>query len=410
MTLELRQPGRQAALGFILATVFLDALSFGLVFPILPRLTLELAHGDNALAAQVVGLVAGAWALMNFFAAPVLGVISDRFGRRPVILISTFGYALDLMVMALAPSLGWLVFGRMLSGVTAASTSTASAYLADITPPDQRARRFGLFGGVYAAGMILGPAAGGLLGEIGPRAPFWAAAGLAALGWLYGLLVLPESLPPERRTPIAWRNANPIRSLGILVRDKGLLGLAGVATLMQLASTSANSLFVLYAGYRYGWSSGQVGLMLMAFSAGNILVMSIMTPWIVTRRGERITVLWGLGFSAAGFAAIGLAATSLQFCAGTVVVCLGSMCGPALQALETEQVDPAEQGRLQGALGGVAALTGMVGPIVFTQIYARSVAAGTPPAWSGLALLIGAALLLAALALAYAVARRTART
>lgn len=158
MTPEAPPQRRQAALGFILATVFLDALSFGLVFPILPRLTLELAHGNNALAAQVVGLVGGAWALMNFFAAPVLGVISDRFGRRPVILISTFGYALDLMVMALAPNLVWLVIGRMLSGITAASTSTASAYLADITPAEERARRFGLFGGVYAAGMILGPA------------------------------------------------------------------------------------------------------------------------------------------------------------------------------------------------------------------------------------------------------------
>jgi DHA1 family tetracycline resistance protein-like MFS transporter len=400
-----REPGRQAALGFILASVALDAVSSGLVFPVLPRLVLQLSAGDDVLAARTVGLIAGAWALMNFLGAPVLGAISDRFGRRPVLLISTFGLSLDLVITALAPNLAWLFVARLLSGLTAASSATASAYLADITPPDRRAQRFGLFSAVYGAGMILGPAIGGLLGEISPRAPFWAAAALTGLGWLYGLLVLPESLPPERRARISWRAANPVKSFGVLAADKVLLGLAGVTGLMMVAFQAANTLFVLYAGRRYGWGSAEMGLLLMAFSAGNILVMALIAPRLVPRIGERTTLLVGFALSTVGFVGLGLARTSLEFCIACVPTCLGNMSGPPLQALESRRVDEAQQGRLQGALSGIVALSTLVGPIAFTQIYALSVRRGAAPAASGLALLVGAVLLMAAFALSFIVTR-----
>jgi len=398
------RPTHTAALGFVLANVFLDSLSLGLIFPIVPKLVLTLTGGDVAAAARVFGLMAGSWALMNFIASPVLGALSDRFGRRPVILISAFGFSLDLMVMALAPTVAWLFVGRLVSGLTAASYSAAAAYLADVTPPDQRARRFGLFSGIYATGMIFGPAFGGALGEISPRAPFFAAAGLAALGWLYGLIILPESLPPELRTITAWHAANPVQSFGILGKDRSLLGFAGVAFLTQLGSSAANTVFVLYTGFRYHWTSVDVGLLLMGFGAGNILTMSIIAPRLVERFGERSTLLIGLTTSAIGFAGFGLATTGRQFCFACIPACFGNVSGPPLQALQTRRVGPTEQGRLQGALSGVAALTGLVGPIFFTQVFAWSVTLGSVPARSGLAFLIGAGLMAAAWTIAFALA------
>lgn len=371
-----------------------------------------LSGGDMVGAARVFGLMAGAWASMNFIASPILGALSDRYGRRRVILISAFGFSLDLLIMALAPTITWLFIGRAVSGLTAASYSAAAAYLADVTPPDQRARRFGWLSAVYATGMILGPAVGGALGEISPRAPFYAAAGLAALGWVYGLVVLPKSLPLELRTKVAWHSANPVRSFGILARDNGLLGLAGVQLLIQLASTAANTVFVLYAGFRYHWTSVDVGLLLMGFGAGNILVTGLIAPRLVERVGERATLLVGLVIAAISFSGLGLATTGLQFCVASILSCLGNVCGPPLQALETRRVGPTEQGRLQGALNGVTALSALAGPIFFSQVFAWSVAAGATPARSGTALLIGAGLMTIALPIAFALARppESART
>lgn len=398
-------PSRPPAFGFILASVFLDALSFGLIFPILPRLILGLAGHDTAYAARMFGLMTAAWSLMNFVASPVLGALSDRFGRRPVLLISTFGLAIDFLVMGLAPNVAWLFAGRAMSGLTAASFSAASAYLADTTPPEDRARRFGLFFAVHGAGFILGPATGGLLAAITPRAPFFAAAGLAALGWLYGLLILPESLAPELRTRTPWRHANPFRAFGILARDGGLLGLAAVGTLIQLGAGAVNITFVLYTAHRYHWSAAQTGLLLTVFAGGNILVMGLMAPALARRIGERATLLWGVALSAIGFVALGLAPAGLVFCLACVPTCLGNMCAPPLRSLQTQRVASTEQGRLQGALSSLQALTGLVGPIFFTQLFAWSIAPGSAMAMSGFSLLIAAALMAAALPSAIAAAR-----
>jgi len=402
---EARAATRPPAFGFILASIFLDALSFGLVFPILPRLILGLTGGDTGHAARLFGLMAAAWSLMNFIASPVLGALSDRFGRRPVILISTFGLAIDFLVMALAPNVAWLFVGRAMSGLTAASYSAAAAYLADTTPPDQRARRFGLFSAVYGAGIILGPAAGGLLAGIIPRAPFFAAAGLAALGWLYGLFILPESLPPELRARTPWRSANPVRALGILAKDRGLLGLSVVGTLLQLSAQAVNIVFVLYTAHRYGWRAPQAGLLLTVFAGGNILVMGVLAPRLSQRIGERTTLLCGVALSVIGFVGLGLAPSSLAFCLACVPTCLGNMCGPPLQALQTRRVGPSEQGRLQGALSALVAFNGLIGPIFFTQVFAWSISPGSAIGLSGASLLIAAVLMAMALPCAVAVVR-----
>jgi DHA1 family tetracycline resistance protein-like MFS transporter len=398
-------PSRPPAFAFILASIFLDALSFGLIFPILPRLILGLAGHDTAYAARMFGLMTAAWSLMNFIASPVLGALSDRFGRRPVLLISTFGLAIDFLIMGLAPNVAWLFAGRALSGLTAASFSTASAYLADTTPPDQRARRFGLFFAVHGSGFILGPAAGGLLAAIAPRAPFFAAAGLAALGWLYGFLILPESLAPALRTRTPWASANPFRAFGILARDGGLLGLAAVGTLIQLGAGAVNIVFVLYTAHRYHWGTAQTGLLLTSFAGGNILVMGVIAPALGRWIGERATLLWGVALSAIGFVALGLAPVGVAFCLACAPTCLGNICAPPLRSLQTQRVGPTEQGRLQGALSSLQALTGLVGPIFFTQLFAWSISPGSSMGMSGFSLLVAAALMAAALPCAIAVAR-----
>ena len=370
-----------------------DALSFGLILPLLPRLILELSGGSSGDAARAVGVIAAIWAAMNFLAAPVLGVLSDRFGRRPVILISAFGFSADLAVMALAPSLGWLFLGRAISGVTAASNATAAAYIADITPPEQRAQRFGLFSATYGAGMILGPAVGGLIGAADPRAPFWLASAVALGGAFYGLFVLPESLPRERRGEVSWRAAIPVTSYGLLLRDKALAGLAGTSFLMQFAAQTANNIFVLYTAYRYGWSTRDVGLLLMFFSAGNMLVQAVIAPRLATTIGPWRTMFLGTALSAAGLIAGGSSATGLGFCLASVALCLGNMFGAALQALCTARVGPEEQGRLQGALSSQAAIATMAGPLIFTQVYAWSVSTPGAPGGPGLALICGGALM-----------------
>lgn len=391
---------RRAAFGFIVATGFLDSLSFGLIFPVLPRLVMDVTGEGTAAAARWFGIMAGGWALANFFAAPLLGALSDRFGRRPVLVVSAFGFAADLVVMALAPSVAWLVAGRIISGFTAGNFAAASAYIADITEPQRRAARFGVFGAVYGAGMVLGPAFGGLLGQIGPRAPFWVAAALAGAMALYGLLVLPESLPREKRGPM--RGLNPFAPFGVLMQP-GQPRLALITILLALAGTSANTIFVLYVDYRYGWGVAEAGLLLTIYSAGTILVMGLVTPRMVRWAGEWFVMVAGLTLSTVGFAALALAGTPFLFALACVPTCVGNMCGPPLRALHTNLVSETEQGRLQGALGGLQALAGLVGPVVFTQMFAISIAA--PQGSPGFALLMGSGLLAIAIAVALTVPR-----
>jgi DHA1 family tetracycline resistance protein-like MFS transporter len=297
--------------------------------------------------------------------------------------------------MALAPSVAWLIVGRLISGVTAGNYAAASAYVADITEPDRRAARFGVFAATFGAGMILGPAVGGFLGHFSPRAPFWAAAALAFAMWLYGLLVLPESLPPERRGAV--RGLNPFAPFAVL-RTRGLPSLAAIGTLVALAATSANTLFVLYVAHRFGWGSAETGLLLTTYSAGNILVMGVIAPQMARRAGERPTMVAGLALATVGYAGLALAPTPFLFCLACIPACLGNMCAPPLRAMQTRLVSETEQGRLQGALGGLVALAALVGPIAFTQLFAWTIA--QPGGQGGGALLLGAGLLAAATVIA----------
>ena len=393
-------PVRNAAVAFIFVTILLDMFALGLIMPILPKLVESFVDNDTASAARIFGLFGTAWAAMQFIFSPILGGLSDRFGRRPVVLLSNFGLALDYVLMALAPSLIWLFIGRVISGITSASVSTAFAYIADITPPERRATVFGKVGAAFGAGFIVGPAIGGLLGHADPRLPFWVAAGLSFANTLYGLLVLPESLPLERRSPFRWKSANPLGALKLLRTDRVLAGLSIANFVAQLAHVVLPSTFVLYATYRYGWNTRTVGLTLALVGVCAMVVQGAGIGPIVRRIGERRALLLGLGCGAIGFLIFGAAPTGPLFWLGIPVMALWGLAGAATQALMTQLVAPDQQGQLQGATTSVQSVSQLVGPFLFTLIFAYFIGAQAPLQLPGAPFLLASALLVLALAIA----------
>jgi len=389
-----------SAVAFIFVTILLDMFALGLIMPILPKLVESFVDNDTASAARIFGLFGTAWALMQFVFSPILGGLSDRFGRRPVVLLSNFGLGLDYVLMALAPSLIWLFIGRVISGITSASVSTAFAYIADMTPPERRAAVFGKVGAAFGAGFILGPAIGGLLGGIDPRLPFWVAAGLSFANTLYGLLILPESLPRDRRSPFRWKSANPLGALHLLRTDRVLAGLSITNFFAQLAHVVLPSTFVLYATYRYGWDTRTVGLTLAMVGICAMAVQGAGIGPIVRRIGERRALLLGLGCGAAGFLIFGAAPTGPLFWLGIPVMALWGITGAATQALMTRLVAPDQQGQLQGATASVQSVSQLLGPFLFTLIFAYFIGAQAPLKLPGAPFLLASALLVLALVIA----------
>ncbi len=388
---------RQAAFIFIFITILLDMLALGIIMPILPKLVESFVDNDTSSAARIFGLFGTAFAAMQFVFSPILGALSDRFGRRPVVLASNFGLACDYMLMAWAPSLIWLFVGRLLSGATAASISTAFAYLADITPPEKRAGVFGKVGAAFGAGFVIGPALGGLLGQIDLHLPFWVAASLGLANTLYGLLVLPESLPIERRSSFRWRNANPVGALSLLASKPGLLGLAGVNFLAQLAHTVLPSVYVLFAAFRYGWSELAIGLSLALVGLASIVTRWFVVGPVVRRFGERRSILIGYAAGVAGFLILALEPNAGLAMIGIVPLALWSIAEPAMQGTMTRQVGPQEQGRLQGATASVQSIAQLMGPFLFTLTFAYFISAGAPMILPGAPFLLAAALLASAM-------------
>jgi DHA1 family tetracycline resistance protein-like MFS transporter len=396
---------RGGAVAFIFVTILLDMFALGMIMPILPKLVESFVDNDTVSAARIFGLFGTAWALMQLFFSPILGGLSDRFGRRPVVLLSNFGLAFDYVLMALAPSLTWLFVGRVISGITSASVSTAFAYIADITPPERRAAVFGKIGAAFGAGFILGPAIGGLLGGFDPRLPFWVAAALSFANALYGLLILPESLPRDRRSPFRWKRANPLGALHLLRSNPILARLSVVNFIAQLAHVVLPSTFVLYATYRYGWDAKTVGLTLAMVGICAMAVQGAGIGPIVKRFGERRALLLGLGSGAIGFLIFGAAPSGPLFWIGIPVMALWGVAGAATQALTTRLVAPDQQGQLQGATSSVQSVSQLLGPFLFTLTFAYFIDAQAPLKLPGAPFLLASALLAMALLLA---ARATA--
>lgn len=393
--------GRAPAFGFIFASALMNAISFGIMIPILPNLIKQFAGGDTSLASEWNALFATVWGVMQFFCGPILGLLSDRIGRRPVLLISLFGLGVDFLFMAFAPTLAWLFVGRVLNGMTAASFSTANAYLADITPPERRAKTFGWMGSAFSFGFLIGPTIGGLLGEHNLRLPFLAAAALTLANWLYGLFILPESLPAARRVGrFDWSRANPLGSLKLLRSVEGLLGLAGVGFLFQLSYMVLPSIFVLYTGYRYGWTPRTLGLTFAATGVAGIVVQSFLVGPVVGRIGERNAVLLGAAAATAAFVWYGSAPSGWLYLLGVPVFALGNLLQPGLQGLMTRRLQPHQQGQLQGANQSLTGIASILGPPLFGLLFAWSVRDTAHLHLPGLAIYLAAALMALAFLLA----------
>ena len=389
-----------AAFTFILIMVAFDFLAFGIIAPVLPDLIRQFEGGDFARASSVTGYFGFAWATMQFVFSPLLGAWSDRFGRRPVILISCFGLSIDYIFMAVAPTLRWLFVGRLISGITTSNVATAFAYVTDVTKPGERAKPFGLISAAYGLGFVIGPAVGGWLGNRNLRFPFWAAAALSLGNALYGYFVLPESLPPERRAKSAWHMAHPFGSFELLRSHRELAGLSVVVTLYYLAHNSLPSMWALYTEYRYAWSRRDVGNSLALVGICAAIVSGVLVGPYVKRFGERRSVLSGLFFGTVGFAGFAFATRGWMLLAVIPFIALWGIAAPAVQSLMARHVDPSSQGKLQGAINSLRAITGMAGPVLFTQVFTLAISPRFGLHLSGApyylaAVLLGASLLLA---------------
>ena len=403
MFLHLRN--HRAGIAFIFVTAVLDVVAMGIVIPVLPTL-IEQFIGSNARAAAINGLFVALWAGMQFLASPVIGSLSDQYGRRPVILLSCFGLAMDYVLMAMAPDLWWLALGRIIAGITSSSFTTIYAYMADVTAPEKRARAYGLIGAAFSGGFVLGPLLGGFLGEFGPRVPFWAAAALSGVAFLYGLVVLPESLPVEKRMKFSWRRANPVGALMLLLRHPELSGLSVVNFLLYFSHHVFSVVFVLYAQYRYGWGPAQVGFLLAMVGALDMVVQGVLTGPIVKRFGDRATLIFGLFAGAVGIALMGWAPSGWFFVMAMLPNALWGLAMPTLQSLMTRKVSESEQGQLQGANMSVASIAGVASPLFFGWVYSHSVGEGAAVAAPGLSFYLAAGVLLSAALIGWIVARK----
>lgn len=400
---------RRASVVFVLITLFIDVLGMGLVIPILPKLVQNLLGGEVAQASFVFGVLVSIYAVMQFFCAPVLGALSDRFGRRPVILLALVGLGCDYVLLSLAPSIWWLVLGRIIAGALGATFTPAGAYIADVSPPEKRAANFGLLGVAFGLGFIAGPAVGGFLGATNLRLPFIVCAGLTFINFLFGLLVMPESLRPEHRRALDVRQMNPIGAVRAVWQYRAVALLVPVYVATQLAQQGMQSVWVPYTTYRYGWDVAGVGLSLAIVGLLFAVSQGALVRPIVGRFGEQRTLLIALSIAVLGMLLFGLASQGWMMYAVTGLYCAGlGLLNPAVQGLMSRSVPANQQGLLQGAMTSVMTGAAIIGPLVANGSFALAINADLPINLPGTPFFIGALLCLAALGLALRGARRPA--
>lgn len=405
----MRRPGqpRQAAIAFILLTLFVDILGIGIVIPVLPKLVKQFVGGDAALAGFYVGVIGTSYALMQFLFAPILGALSDRFGRRPVILASLFGLGIDFLVQGLAPNIAWLFIGRLFAGIMGASITAANAYIADISTPLTRARNFGYVGMMFGLGFIIGPALGGLLGQWNLRLPFFVSAALALANWLYGYFILPESLAKENRSAFTLEKANPLGTVSRLRQYPIVAGLALAFLCSSLAQRGLENVWVLYTSYRYGWDELTNGLALGLVGLMAAIVQGGLVRRVVPRFGERRVMITGFAVWSLSFLGYGLATEGWMIPIIIVFGSLSGFCSPALQSLVAANVAPQDQGKIQGAITSLISLTNIFAPLIFTAgLFSFFTSDRAPFSLPGAPFLVGSVLLAAAMVIAIEVFER----
>lgn len=395
-----KQPKRQAALGFIFVTLLIDITGFGIIIPVIPKLLEHLIHGNLSDAARYGGWMTFAYSFMQFLFAPVLGNLSDKYGRRPVLLGSLMGFAIDYTFLAFAPTVWWLFVGRIIAGITGASFTTASAYIADISEPEKRAQNFGIIGAAFGIGFIIGPVLGGVLGQYSTKLPFLAAAGLALLNAIYGFFILPESLAPENRRPFEWKRANPVGSLMQLKKHPEVSGLIGSLVLIYIAAHAVQSTWTFFTMSRFGWNESLVGYSLGLVGLLSGLVQGLLIRVTIPKLGQKKSIVLGLLLYSIALFLFAFAAHSWMMFAILVIYCLGGIAGPALQGLISTQIPANEQGELQGGLTSLMSVTSIVGPPLMTTLFAWFTSKSAPVQFPGAPFLMGAVLMLASTLLA----------
>ncbi len=388
------------ALGFIFITILIDCIGFGVIIPVMPSLIMQLGNVGNSEASRLGGYLLFAFAAMQFLCAPIMGALSDQYGRRPVLLASLFGFGLDYVFLAFAPSIAWLFLGRFIAGAMGASFTTASAYIADISTPEKRAQNFGLIGAAFGLGFIIGPAVGGLLGNYGAKIPFLVAAGLSLVNCLYGFFILPESLKPENTRKFEWKRANPINSLLNLRRYPVIIGLVASLILIYVAAHAVQSNWSFYTIEKFKWSPAMIGWSLTAVGVLISIVQGGLIRIIIPKLGQKNSLYVGLALYSLGFVLFSFATQGWMMFAFLIPYCLGGIAGPAIQGIISSQVPSNEQGELQGALTGLMSATSIIGPLLMTQLFSYFTAPTTSIYFPGAPMLMGAFLTLLSLGLA----------
>jgi DHA1 family tetracycline resistance protein-like MFS transporter len=392
---------RNAAVGFIFITLLIDIIGFGIIIPVMPKLISQLNHVDISTASRYGSLLMFSYAIVQFFFAPILGNLSDKYGRRPVLLFSLFGFGIDYLFLALAPTYGWLFIGRIIAGITGASMTTGAAYIADVSTPETRAKNFGMIGAAFGLGFIIGPMIGGLLGSLGSRVPFYAAATLALINWAYGYFVLPESLSKENRRPFEWKRANPVGSLMHLKKYPAIGPLAVSIFLVYLGAHAIMSNWSYFTMYRFNWNEKMVGISLAVVGVLVAGVQGGLTRIINPKLGNEKTLYTGLALYAIGMLFFGMATQSWMMFVFLIPYCLGGIAQPAIQAVMAGHVPPNVQGELQGTITSLMSLAAIIGPLLMNNLFFYFTHNQAPIQLPGAPFLLASVLMAASAIIAY---------
>jgi len=397
---------RKAAVGFIFITLLIDVMGWGLIIPVMPKLISELKGIQVNEASAYGAWLLSAYAITQFLFAPIIGNLSDKFGRRPVLLTSMLGFGIDYLFLALAPTYGWLFVGRIIAGFTGASFTTAAAYIADVSTAETRTKNFGMIGAAFGLGFVIGPALGGLLAGFGVRAPFYAAAGLCLLNALYGYFVLPESLSKDHRRPFEWKRANPFGSLRFLQKTPGIGSLAISYFLIYLAAQAVQGNWNFFTIYRFKWTEGMVGISLAVVGLLVGAVQAGLTRVINPRLGNEKSIYLGLLLYSTGLILFAFATQGWMMFAFLIPYCLGGIAGPSLQATLAQHVPPSQQGELQGALTSLMSLTTIIGPLMMNNLFTFFTGKNAPFHFPGISFLLAAMFMLLSVLIAWKVLSR----
>ncbi|SFB09798.1 MFS transporter, DHA1 family, tetracycline resistance protein [Flavobacterium swingsii] len=406
----MKENEKSPAIGFIFITMLIDIIGLGIIIPVIPKLIQELIHGDISEAAKYGGWLIFAYAITQFIFSPLIGNLSDKYGRRPIILISLFGFSLDYLLLAFSPTITWLFIGRIIAGITGASITTASAYIADVSTPENRAKNFGLIGAAFGLGFIIGPVIGGFLGQYGARVPFYAAAILCMVNFLYGFFILPESLSKENRRDFSWKRANPIGAIWNLKKYPNLIGLIAATFILYVASHAVQSNWSYFTMYKFGWNEKMIGISLGVVGLLVGIVQGGLIKYTNSKLGNSKSIFIGMALYCLGMFLFAIASQSWMMFVFLIPYCLGGISGPALQSVVSGQVPATEQGEIQGTMTSIMSASSIIGPPMMSSVFYFFTHKSAPFQFAGAPFVLGGFLMLVSLVIVYKSLKKNRQT